>query len=67
MVNIAEVFYFAQRVVLYPTGTLYDYKDQCLKPACQDALKRIFYLSDLDKNGLLDDDEMIEFQVFFYH
>ncbi|CAG8786412.1 13276_t:CDS:2, partial [Cetraspora pellucida] len=33
-----------------------------LKPACIDALKRIFSLCDIDKDGVLDDNELNEFQ-----
>ncbi|CAG8607356.1 13079_t:CDS:10, partial [Acaulospora colombiana] len=33
-----------------------------LKPACIDALKRIFNLCDTDKDGVLNDDELNEFQ-----
>jgi Ca2+-binding EF-hand superfamily protein len=34
-----------------------------LKPACIDALKRIFKLCDMNKDGVLDDSELNEFQV----
>lgn len=61
--NISEVFYFAQKAVLYPTAPLYDSRDHLLKPACIDALRRIFKLCDLDKNGHLDDEEIDKFQV----
>lgn len=36
---------------------------QTLKPACVDALKRIFQLCDTDKDGSLNDEELNEFQV----
>lgn len=61
--NVAEVFYFAQKSVLHPTAPLYDSREHVLKPACSDALKRIFKLCDLDKNGILCDDEINDFQV----
>ncbi|KAI8926690.1 P-loop containing nucleoside triphosphate hydrolase protein [Entophlyctis helioformis] len=61
--NVSEVFYFAQKAVLYPTAPLYDSREHILKPACVDALRRIFKLCDLDKNGFLDDDEINEFQT----
>ncbi|KAG8817041.1 ERMES complex Ca(2+)-binding regulatory GTPase gem1, partial [Serendipita sp. 399] len=35
---------------------------QVLKPACEAALRRIFKLCDVDKNGILDDTELNEFQ-----
>ncbi|KAJ3287568.1 ERMES complex Ca(2+)-binding regulatory GTPase gem1 [Rhizoclosmatium sp. JEL0117] len=60
--NVSEVFYFAQKAVLHPTAPLYDSREHALKPACIDALRRIFRLCDLDKNGALDDEEINEFQ-----
>ncbi|KAL1922288.1 uncharacterized protein VTP21DRAFT_9827 [Calcarisporiella thermophila] len=60
--NVSEVFYFAQKAVLHPTAPLYDSRDHVLKPACVEALKRIFKLCDTDKDGVLNDDELNEFQ-----
>ncbi|KAJ3296229.1 ERMES complex Ca(2+)-binding regulatory GTPase gem1 [Borealophlyctis nickersoniae] len=62
LLNVSEVFYFAQKAVLHPTAPLYDSREHTLKPACIDALRRIFKLCDLDKDGLLNDDEINEFQ-----
>lgn len=39
-----------------------DIQWQCLKPACVDALKRIFKLCDVNKDGVLDATELNEFQ-----
>ncbi|KAI0036512.1 EF hand associated-domain-containing protein [Vararia minispora EC-137] len=61
-VNVSEVFYFATKAVLHPTAPLYDSRDHVLKPACVDALKRIFKLCDANKDGVLDDAELNEFQ-----
>jgi mitochondrial Rho GTPase 1 len=60
--NVSEVFYFAIKAVLHPTAPIYDSRDHVLKPACIDALRRIFRLCDLDKNGFLDDIEIDAFQ-----
>ncbi|RUS16020.1 mitochondrial Rho GTPase [Endogone sp. FLAS-F59071] len=60
--NVSEVFYFAQKAVLHPTAPLYDSREHVLKPACVDALKRIFKLCDTDKDNVLNDDELNEFQ-----
>ncbi|PWN51168.1 mitochondrial Rho GTPase 1 [Violaceomyces palustris] len=60
--NVSEVFYFAQKAVLYPTAPLYDSREHVLKPNCVDALKRIFRLCDSDKDGLLSDAELNDFQ-----
>ncbi|KAG8888611.1 ERMES complex Ca(2+)-binding regulatory GTPase gem1, partial [Tulasnella sp. 332] len=61
-VNISEVFYFAQKAVLHPTAPLYDSREHCLKPACVEALKRIFKLCDINKDGVLSATELNEFQ-----
>ncbi|ESK95749.1 mitochondrial rho gtpase 1 [Moniliophthora roreri MCA 2997] len=60
--NVSEVFYFAQKAVLHPTAPLYDSRDHVLKPACVKALKRIFKLCDMNKDGVLDPVELNEFQ-----
>ncbi|KAG2178189.1 hypothetical protein INT43_003442 [Umbelopsis isabellina] len=62
LLNVSEVFYFAQKAVLHPTAPLYDSREHTLKPACVDALKRIFQLCDTDKDGALNDEELNEFQ-----
>lgn len=60
--NVSEVFYFAQKAVVYPTAPLYDSREHRLKPACVDALRRIFRLCDSDKDSLLNDNELNDFQ-----
>lgn len=62
MLNIGEVFFFAQKAVLYPTAPLYDSHSHTLKPACVDALCNIFRLCDTDKDDVLSDSELNEFQ-----
>ena len=42
---------------------LFDFDTQNLKPKCTQALQRIFKLCDFDKEGILNDDELNEFQV----
>ena len=34
-----------------------------LKPDCEEALKRIFRISDINNDGFLDDTELNEFQI----
>ncbi|XP_073315331.1 mitochondrial Rho GTPase 1-like [Primulina huaijiensis] len=63
MLQIQEVFYFAQKAVLHPTAPLFDQETQTLRPQCMRALKRIFILCDHDMDGALSDDELNEFQV----
>lgn len=60
--NISEIFYYAQKAVLHPTGPLYVTETQYLTEACQKALIRIFKICDLDGDGLLNDYELNHFQ-----
>ncbi|EXF80502.1 hypothetical protein COL5a_008273 [Colletotrichum fioriniae] len=60
--NVNEVFFLCQKAVTHPIAPLFDYKEGNLKPACVDALKRIFYLCDKDQDGWLNDQEMHNFQ-----
>ncbi|KAK4779336.1 hypothetical protein SAY86_006864 [Trapa natans] len=62
-IQIPEVFYYAQKAVLHPTGPLFDQESQTLKPRCVRALKRIFIICDRDKDGALSDAELNEFQL----
>ncbi|KAK8633253.1 hypothetical protein V6N13_014101 [Hibiscus sabdariffa] len=62
-IQILEVFYYAQKAVLHPTGPLFDQESQTLKPRCVRALKRIFILCDHDRDGALSDAELNDFQV----
>ncbi|XP_069604844.1 mitochondrial Rho GTPase 1 isoform X1 [Ranitomeya imitator] len=65
--NISELFYYAQKAVLHPTGPLYCPEDKELKPACVKALTRIFKISDLDNDGILNDSELNFFQRTCFH
>nr|CAB3265573.1 mitochondrial Rho GTPase 1-like [Phallusia mammillata] len=60
--NVSEMFYFAQKAVLHPTGPLYSPNDGYLKPESKIALTRIFNLCDKDNDGLLNDKELANFQ-----
>ncbi|TXG63639.1 hypothetical protein EZV62_010633 [Acer yangbiense] len=63
MIQVPDVFYYAQKAVLHPTTPLFDHDEQTLKPRCVRALKRIFTLCDHDMDGALSDAELNEFQV----
>eukprot|EP00126_Sphaerothecum_destruens_P008364 Sdes_comp20184_c0_seq1m13447 len=63
LTNISEVFYYSQKSVSHPTAPLYDPSLRELKPPCVEALKRIFRLSDKDKDYVLNDDELYAFQA----
>nr|XP_046160338.1 mitochondrial Rho GTPase 1-A isoform X1 [Oncorhynchus gorbuscha] len=58
--NISELFYYAQKAVLHPTGPLYCPEE--MKPSCIKSLTRIFKVSDLDNDGILNDKELNFFQ-----
>ncbi|KAJ2636392.1 ERMES complex Ca(2+)-binding regulatory GTPase gem1 [Coemansia sp. RSA 1286] len=62
LLNVSELFYFAQKAVLHPTRPLYDAKDHAIKQKCSEALVRIFRLCDVDGDGILNDSELNEFQ-----
>ncbi|KAJ2400425.1 ERMES complex Ca(2+)-binding regulatory GTPase gem1 [Coemansia sp. RSA 2559] len=62
LLNVSELFYFAQKAVLHPTRPLYDAREHTMKPKCTDALTRIFRLCDTDGDGVLNDGELNEFQ-----
>ncbi|KAK9846318.1 hypothetical protein WJX81_001431 [Elliptochloris bilobata] len=67
LVFVGEVFYYALKAVVHPTGPLFDATAQggqgALTPLCVKALKRIFLMCDLDRDGALSDAELNAFQV----
>eukprot|EP00873_Tetraselmis_striata_P036981 jgi/Tetstr1/457245/TSEL_004174.t2 len=60
---VEDVFYYALKAVIHPTGPLFDTHTSQLKPACIKALKRIFMLCDIDGDRILNDAELNNFQV----
>ncbi|XP_047389228.1 mitochondrial Rho GTPase 2 isoform X3 [Sciurus carolinensis] len=60
--NISELFYYAQKAVLHPTAPLYDPETKQLRPACAQALTRVFRLSDQNLDHTLSDEELNAFQ-----
>ncbi|CAN1271068.1 Mitochondrial Rho GTPase 2 [Linum perenne] len=63
LMQVPDVFYYAQKAVLHPAAPLFDQESQSLQPRCQRALKRIFLICDRDMDGALNDSELNEFQV----
>lgn len=61
--NINEAFYLCQKAVTHPIAPLYDSKEGDLKPAAVAALRRVFYLTDRDQDGFLNDEELQNFQM----
>ncbi|VDM97159.1 unnamed protein product [Thelazia callipaeda] len=74
MKNISEIFYYAQKAVIYPIHQLYISEDRELTRKCKKALIRIFKkfndyffeLCDFDNDGLLSDVELNRFQLFVF-
>lgn len=62
LINISELFYQAQKVVLYPLQPLYQIPTRTLTKKAQKAIDRVFYLSDLDGDEHLDENELSELQ-----
>lgn len=56
--NISELFYYAQKAVLHPTGPLYVPQERDLTDRCKAALTRIFHICDIDNDGVLSDREL---------
>ncbi|KAK3269808.1 hypothetical protein CYMTET_21764, partial [Cymbomonas tetramitiformis] len=61
--HVAEVVLYATKAVLHPTRPLFDTQTQQLKPRCVRALRHIFKLCDMDGDGVLNDQELNDFQV----
>ena len=61
--NVPEVFYYAQKSVLYPTSPVYDVDKKQLTSQAIKCLTRIFKLCDHDNDSLLNDKELNEFQL----
>lgn len=62
MRNISELFYYAQKSVLYPSQPLYIMSQKELTAGCKKALSRIFKICDADADGILNDAEINAFQ-----
>ncbi|KAF5206566.1 Mitochondrial rho gtpase [Thalictrum thalictroides] len=56
--NVLDVFNYAQTTVVHPLAPLFNQNTRMLKPLCARALKRIFILSDSDRDGVLSDREL---------
>lgn len=61
--NVPEVFYYAQKSILYPTTPVYDDEKKKLTEQCVKCLTRIFKICDHDNDGLLNDKELNDFQL----
>ncbi|CAK7892387.1 mitochondrial Rho GTPase 1 [[Candida] anglica] len=55
--NVSEAFYLCQRAITHPISPIFDSKEGNLKQACVVALKRVFFLCDIDQDGYLNFEE----------
>ncbi|CAB3406367.1 unnamed protein product [Caenorhabditis bovis] len=62
MKNVSEIFYYAQKAVIYPTRPLYDADNKQLTDRARKALIRVFKICDRDNDGYLNDTELNDFQ-----
>ncbi len=62
LLNIRQVFYYAQKAVVYPIKPLYDMETATLTEQFKVALRRVFRIFDMDHDGYLSDDELALFQ-----
>lgn len=60
--NVVELFYAAQKAVIYPLEPLFDTQTRALSKKCKSALINIFKLCDHDNDGMLSDHELNLFQ-----
>lgn len=66
--NVAEVFWFARRLHIYPVSPLYDVAKKELTEGCNYALRRVFRMSQKNREpgevkDVLTDDDLKSFQV----
>ncbi|RHN64833.1 putative EF-hand domain pair, mitochondrial Rho GTPase [Medicago truncatula] len=64
--KVLDVFSFAQKSVLYPLEPLYFRNSNTLKPRFARALKRIFILSDRNRDSSLNNAEFNDFQAKYF-
>ena len=60
---VADLFHAAVSAVLYPLAPIYDNDTRMLNARTIRALTRIFTIYDVGKDGLLDDEELNNFQT----
>lgn len=63
VLHIDQVFYHGETVVSYPLAPLFDMGTTDFTPACKRAFKRIFRIFDVDRDGLLSDQELCQLQI----
>lgn len=63
LLNVDNVFYHGELVVAFPIEPLYNQKLCKYTPEFSKALRRIFRIIDLDKDGLLSDHELNQLEI----
>uniref|UniRef100_A0A0N4ZC96 Mitochondrial Rho GTPase n=1 Tax=Parastrongyloides trichosuri TaxID=131310 RepID=A0A0N4ZC96_PARTI len=66
MKNISDIFYYAQRAVIYPSQPIYSAENRDITQNCRKAFVRIFKLTDTDNDALLNQYELNQFQLFCF-
>jgi Ras family protein T1 len=61
--TINDIFHAAEISVLFPIQPLFNPTSGTFKPACIRALKRIFRILDINKDGYLSDEELNYLQI----
>jgi len=61
-INVADVFSLAQQTVVYPIAPLFNTQTRELQPGFITALRRVFRIFDQDRDGVLSDVELNDFQ-----
>lgn len=61
--NVPEVFYYAQKTVLYPTWPVCNPETKELTLNAVRCFKRVFQICDTNNDGVLSDDELNDFQL----
>lgn len=66
LLNVNDIFVKTQEAVLFPIWPLYDLTDGAITNICKKAFIRVFRMFDSDKDGLLSDLELCNFQARFF-
>ncbi|GBG31524.1 Mitochondrial Rho GTPase [Hondaea fermentalgiana] len=61
-INVSDVFQLAQQAVVYPIAPLFNTQTRELAPRFVGSLRRVFRIFDQDKDDMLSDAELIDFQ-----
>ena len=67
LLHVDNVFYNGELVVTFPVEPLYDKKNDLYTPDCSKALKRIFRIVDVDRDGLLSNHELNQLEIVCFN